>query len=934
MPSFSLEGKRVVTDGRIPKFPKRTLARDLAALGATLCDDIDESVDAALIGTVYKNNSAVRNKARGWHIPTFEDEQLKMLLRDGEISWPDPPAPSRGFDALSGELRSLLNPPLTHETWAKVQELLDDCLEQDMLKVTTYVSDHLDRMDTELVNELCVPSSKWIRALSEGDQSPKYKLVRHWSLTRLDGTLLPKYMNIILDGAQLTGLRRISFCHADANTEEVLSKPHVQNMLSSVTHVYLRDTTPLALIDATPHVVSVDIQSIGSAPHVFARAMELWATQLTTLHITSTNSNHLEAVLEAFEPYASELTSLDTITMTHIDRIGSESFGTTSLFTRPHTLKITPGPYTSSPEALATLLEHTTPKGRMRRVDLGSLKRFQSQNAFTSQEVLDMCFVETGLGDRLEEIVLGEVFELGACERLRGQVSAAVSALHEPQMTRAAAIPAIALPGREDELRTSASFDVQDALNALSAVNTFGFRAFFPIVDVLHDHLTEEAWIEALDQIKAHPIARHGTYLPEHWEPLLFDEERDGRLDLVNNWSFDTSKFYLKEGASADLKRAAEWVEYMATAPWVSALTIIHLSMFYFTGQKGLIKALIELLRAASPDVVTTRIKQDKKQELLRSALEDAQVLPLEWNPSHKALQASHTFEEDEATRAQHHLSWELKTDSCLQSFFDYGDTSQAYSLKIAYTKGDEPGHVAPPGFEHLRVLEVRSTRGVCLEDRIAAKIAQWLSRARPVVIDVNEMSLLRELAKQGVYSRAYGSSLELHAYITSEQLEELLGRSDVKAQHVGLSRGMSMDLREDPPLRLPSAVPGYETPPEADIPLKKAASLMHPEFKQHLRSLAWTLTLDDLPHLDEIFASMPQLTRLELSIVNWPADAATYLEAFARTSAMRRIHWCQVFDHWSMRGQPTEVKQLNAKQKKLLHSGEGLRPQTLLISN
>lgn len=955
---FTLQGKRVVVDGRIAKFPKRTLAADLAALGATLCDRLDDSIDAALIGTVHKNRSLLRDDARGYHIPVFEDAHLKELLTKGEVALPRPPVPSSTFDALVGELRALLAAPVSAQTWAAIQALLDDCVEQDIAHATQYVADQLSKKDE--ADDLCIPSSRWIRDLSKGHKSPKYALVRHWSTSALEGTLLPRYMKEIWYGEQLTNLRVLSSLVYTEDTLDMFQDPRTQRTLSQITKLVMSHAIPDAVTAHLTHVkhLSLAINASYQADAI-TKALETFAPTISTLELinhTHFSSAQLPLLLPLIEPHLDHLTHLDTLIL-HQARLAytevvpqdvldevSASLEKSRLFSTPGTITL----HTTSPDMLRivcrTLAKRDPPQ--VKTLDLSPITGFVPHDTMKSQ-LIQECIADTGLGERLDRIVLGDCFPPEVRQELADLIQARVDGPArrvEPSSTREEqpsaqhpTVPATSVPDGEARRREAHTFSPQDVLNAANALaqREGSLDPLIHLIDWAVETLEDEPIKDLFTQLYAHPMLRDGLYLPKGWEHLLFlKEARDPRLTLVKKVRLSDSDFYLASGSSADMKQMASWISRLASAPWIDVLSHIDIDIYYFTGQKGLLGAITELVEATRPRVMTTRIKQAKKDELLRAHLEAKGLLPPQWNPP-RASSPAPDHDEAEELRARRVQKHELRGAEQWEDLMKSAPHEDLFALKLeCHASCPAIVEEEPPTWETLRALEVHSTRGVVLDLQTGERLARWFKHARPILIDINEPHLYRDLIAQGIYSRALGSSITLHPYTTREHLAQLFERdSEVRVRHIGLANTMSRRMSGGVVTRLESSVPGYETPPDEALSLLDLIEVAPESLKQHSKSLSWALGVEDLPHLDAIFEAFPRVEELEWHVRQWSAHASTYLQAFAQCAALANVHTCRIRDHWSMHS-PDKVKQLDARQRKILDGGEGLSADAILISN
>lgn len=481
--------------------------------------------------------------------------------------------------------------------------------------------------------------------------------------------------------------------------------------------------------------------------------------------------------------------------------------------------------------------------------------------------------------------------------------------------------------------RTFAPEDVMEAADMLAQPNA-SIQPLIALIDWAVGALDEAPLGDLFTRLRQHPMLHEGIYLPKHWEPLLYQREaRDPRLTLVSKLFVNESDFYLAKGSSADMKQMAAWLTGLANAPWIDGISRIDLSIYYFSGQKGIIQAVTALVEATQPDIITTRIKQDKKAELLRAHLDAKGLLPTHWNPprGHSSSPAPTEPEEHRARRIQNHV---IKDESQWSALLEQTTHEEIFALKLECSRQLHTLGEKLPAWENLRALDIHSVRGFVFDLQTCETLAALFQHARPILVDINEPHLYPYLIAQGVYSRALGSSITLHPYTTRAQLAQIFAPgSEVRVRHLGLSNDMSRRLAGGTVTRMESSIPGYETPPDEPLRLLDLIDVAPKDLMQHLKSLSWALHLEDLPRLDAIFEALPHVEHLEWHVKQWSAHTSTFLQAFAQCTALARVRTCRIRDHWSMY-EPDKVKQLDARKRKILDDGEGLPSDAMLISN
>lgn len=150
--------------------------------------------------------STQEDVANGRGIPVIDEEQGELLLKQGFIEIEVADEGTHSLDELIGELRSALDGPPSSDTWNVIIDQIDRCSPEQLEPLVQYLTPILSAwtispdarwspsqqplpprewLEALPYGELRVTPHHWIAAMSSGESSPAYGLLRHLHLDEM-----------------------------------------------------------------------------------------------------------------------------------------------------------------------------------------------------------------------------------------------------------------------------------------------------------------------------------------------------------------------------------------------------------------------------------------------------------------------------------------------------------------------------------------------------------------------------------------------------------------------------------------------------------------------------------------------------------------------------------------------------------------------------
>ncbi len=215
-----------------------------------------------------------------------------------------------------------------------------------------------------------------------------------------------------------------------------------------------------------------------------------------------------------------------------------------------------------------------------------------------------------------------------------------------------------------------------------------------------------------------------------------------------------------------------------------------------------------------------------------------------------------------------------------------------------------------PASFESLRYLELGISSS---NEQLHRALADWLQEASPVAVhhdfgSKDAATLMLELARAGVYGRAYGATVVFPSRVDREALEACLGNEAFNVAH----------LRFVP-------YEGYDLPGVPEV-----VALMHERLREGLRELYWATELSEWSDVGAACARLPRLSTFAPVDGNFlnAHTRADYLEGFESLEELHRL----AFVKWLV-PQMQAPTVFGAKELKALQKIEGKPCDALYLS-
>ncbi|MFN3197261.1 MAG: hypothetical protein ACE366_02415 [Bradymonadia bacterium] len=388
---------------------------------------------------------------------------------------------------------------------------------------------------------------------------------------------------------------------------------------------------------------------------------------------------------------------------------------------------------------------------------------------------------------------------------------------------------------------------------------------------------------------------------PRHWYALYHRPELDLRFELVRTLSLEMFFF----GHMA--KQAAVWMSALSESPHLGSINLIRLREF--GSQASVLDGLTKLFGAAQPEKASIGSQKRGDHEKIRAHLSAEGVLPSSWsnNIARRARQASDQASGLDDREVILKLADPLQVDAMLART----DLDHVVSLQLILEDSalaHRPIKANAPKWASLRHLSVRTHFMGSSLDTLAEPLGVWLQNARPVVVESCDMQLTESLLRAGVYQRAFGSRLDIDAETPWATLIELLRQCDIRVSRF-------------------AKLPGHKVPLDRMAPLIEA---MPETLRSALMALDWPLHLEEFEQIDALVGALPQLNALQVWSTDLPAHGDEWATALAQAPETLRLSPLTVVRWRANDG--LKAKMLNAKQRKVLDRGQGLKTAECLM--
>jgi len=216
---LTIDGAVCVITGRLKTMTKARARERIADAGGRLASSVSGLTDFVVVLTTGTNDHM---KGMDLGIPILDEDQLIHLLDGGSMELPDVPDEGESsVNDLLGEVRGVMQGPLTPEMWASLVELLDACREDDLHVLSDYIDTALERWETgpgELPRarsvhptprEVCTVPQHWMGELKNGTESPKYRIPRALDLS--ESLISSSVIKWLLDHPDTARIERLKF---------------------------------------------------------------------------------------------------------------------------------------------------------------------------------------------------------------------------------------------------------------------------------------------------------------------------------------------------------------------------------------------------------------------------------------------------------------------------------------------------------------------------------------------------------------------------------------------------------------------------------------------------------------------------------------------------------------------------------------------------
>lgn len=863
MAKLKLSGSHIAFTGKIKGYTKSSLGNFIRAAGGSVASSPSSGVTAFLVGERAADKKV--DKARALGLTIIEGDFVYELLDKGELEL-DSMITVRSLDELIAEARALFDGAPDHETWKQLAALVDECEPAQVEDFITYLRPQLDKWPRSVggpikhrthdfrtgifshaAGELRFFPDAWLAGLANGQRHPKHSLCTSLTFTFV---ALNNSMGI-----------------------KVLENPDIQQIrtldIGTPMSVNIKKKTFYKALAKCPNVANVETLCLTESPEGALDPL-LDATSMPALraifldpYLGMLRSLDKGAAL-FFGPWADQLETVGVSDPVQLEALAARIDDLPSL----HTLALSTHVRTK-PETFASIAQHlSTALAPIRNLILGitSIDSYSELtglgivlDAIDSElDLLDMreCrytklegeagvafarehFIDTGLGARVGELILSELVGAQVVAYLRengvnvtSPVEASAGDIVDHVFVEDVA------PG-EAERVAARQVHVTDAM-MFSAPGYDAWEVLTGVVDGLERQLDAsefEAAISTLEEYLASwpDVVRE---CPERWLGEYFREQPSPKIRLPRTFKYHGSYAYPKE--------LARWMERFSQNKAVEQFTRIQIG--HPGKQKYFLNAVASLFEAIKPESYSIYWGGSAEIKKVSDHLRGLGLLPEENPPP--ANVSSVAWSSDNSALELREVCLEVSSQEQLQEVFDRADMDHVVSLdlKLSFPYPEYDGHdwsgltARVASWRRLRYLNLS------INDRFPSScfgaLATWLSRARPVHVGPRFVSMspsetpVLELARAGVYARAWGSSVELPNTIDAASVSEVLSNEDFNVGAIELMYG------------------SCSVPDTADLP-----EMMHEELAARLQSLKWPVSVADLGQVEALCQSLPTMT-------------------------------------------------------------------------
>jgi hypothetical protein len=927
MPLLKLDGP-IAFSGKIKGYTKSSLAQRIRDAGGSVVTTPNASCALFLMGerAAYKKV----DKAKALGLTIVEGDVLYELLEKGEVDWDDS-VPTRPLDELIADARAIFDGAPSREAWASICALADECDGDHIHDLIAYLTPQLDAWPdpsfvrhgydsqvgtfTHAAGSLRMLPGEWITAMINGEEHPKHALATALSFTSaaVNNTL----STTIFDNPDLGHLTTFD---VGANLDQNVKKKTFYKAMASCPHLGNVDTlmlsraskgsfAELAKATSLPNlrriVVRPGTERMGA--DLEAALFGPWAPRLEAIAVST--PDHLRLITSRLD----ELTSLETL-----------SLGTTSWTDDAYFDAYVEAMGGGALEPIRVLelgvisyvdADANVGFGRMLdaidtdldTLDLRACDRVELSGPIGAAFMLKH-LVENGLSARVGVVLVGENISPDVCAALADAGVDLVSP-HDDGATDPVAptFDYVSDPAPGEAERVAANqVHVHDAM-MFTRPSSSAWGTLTGVVDGLELQLDADAFAAAVDTLEAYlePWEDHMRVLPDRWLGELFADAPSPKLRLA--------RAVRAQGSYHDPKGHARFWQAAAEAGNMKHFKLLTVS--YAGKQKYWIKTLAALFEAVEPTQYTIAWMSGKSgMQALEAELEGTGLLP---SAPAEIPWTSPTSSTDPATLDLREVTLTVTSPDQLQQVFDRTDLDHVVSLDLKFDLPwpDEPAAgwayvtATPASWARLRHLSVNT--GTRLPSAAYAPLVTWLSQARPVQFDDAFSSSapydtpVLGFLEAGVYSRTYGSEVDLPSSLSQDQAEELFGGGRVHVARVKIMYG------------------SYSVPDTLDL-----VDAMHPTMRQSMKQLKWPTTPDELTRVDALLEGLPNLAIWSPICPDLRTEAgrASLFAALAASPASARLAQVRTIAAYA------EQPKARAAELKVMDRGAGMKSSGWII--
>ncbi|CAN0424285.1 unnamed protein product, partial [Laminaria digitata] len=924
---ITVKGQSICSSGKIPGYTKQTLAARIEELGGEHTHIPREGVDIFLAGARVAARKLDRARALG--LIVLEGEAIDALIEAGELELEaDVGALSR--DELISEARALLDKPALYATWTAITNLVDQCDQEHLPHLLSYLSPQLARWPACVLDEQAprydfslglfgagagdprVMPAEWLTECVSGEERDAYAICSaiSFSPVRLGTRLASK----LFDNPSIAHITTLDMGNV---LDSHVKKASFYKKLASTKNLQRVETLVLgrapdgamdALLGATslPNLKRIILRQDTTTMTTASRGASLffgpWASQLTAVGIS--HPAHSATLATSID----ELPKLRTLAINsprfhNLDDVDAMARHLIPLLDHVDTIHLGVDVYDEPLSyAIAGAFIDVLGHGAIQHLDLS----MNHSNKWTWRDgagelFIQKHFIDANLQERIGRITAGENIAPGLITILRDAgftVDAPTTAREAPKEPEITVITSV--PDGEDARRRAGQVHVHDAM-MFSKPCEEAWWTLVGVVNGLEQQLDDEAFASAVAELREYlkPWPDALRVVPTHWWADYTHDRDNPKLALAKTFKLEML------GLDTDAKNTSRWLEAFARDANLSSITRVELRGF--EAPKHTLTAITSLFDAARPEVAILKGYRDRHTEALREKLEGEGLLPTLVEPTYDHDGGSSDLD----IFTQPHVRFSIRDPEDLRQMLTITELDHVVSLEVTI---DVPYELMsrqywtgltsrPASWQKLRYLAIKTPNH--LDDEGLEAITSWLADARPIFVSdqfanhgSSDLPTIR-FARAGIYARAHGSYLTLWHTLSEDQIADAFSEVGCRVT------GIRLKYR------------GY------NIPTLAALVDSLPEVtRASLRLLAWRTEASDEARLPAILDALPRLGILGLVSPRYiERDARIQLlDVLAATPSASRLSKLQLIpDDGSCQ------TKTNAAELKILARGDGL---------